>query len=119
MNIIQKKKFRKVLFTIMCLALVFTLGVVFCAAEDTGSDPGFGTVLGDFIELLVGGLKSMGEGIGEGVNDYVSNLFFTLDGSGNVTGLSVFGGTVAIFGGIALAIGLGSLIFYWVRSIGN
>lgn len=119
MNTIQKKKFRKVLFTVMCLALVFALGTVLCAAEDTAADSGFGAVLGDFIELLVGGLKSMGEGIGEGVNDYVANLFFTLDSSGNVNGLSIFGGTVAIFGGVALAIGLGTLIFHWVRSIGN
>lgn len=78
MTPIQKKRFRKVLFSALCCALIFTLGIVFCAAEDTGTDAGFGVVLGDFIDLLVSGLQHMGEGIGTGVNDYVGNLFSLL-----------------------------------------
>lgn len=119
MKTIQKKKFRKVLFTIMCFALVLTLGVVFCAAEDVDSTGGFGSALEQFISILVGGLESLGGGIGTGVNDYVSNLFLELDASGNIVGLSTFGGVAAIFGGVALAIGLTTLIFNWIRSLGN
>lgn len=36
-----------------------------------------------------------------------------------VTGLSTFGGVVAIFAGVALAVGLTSLVFHWVSNIGK
>ena len=76
------------------------------------------TILVEFIELLVGGVTTLASGIGEGVNQYVQDLFLVMD-NGTVTGLSTFGGVTAIFGGIALATGLTTLIFNWIRSIGN
>lgn len=75
-------------------------------------------ILTEFIELLVGGITSLATGIGSGVNGFVQDLFLTMDGT-TVTGLSTFGGVVAIFGGIALATGITTLIFNWIRSIGN
>lgn len=57
-------------------------------------------VLTAFIELLVGGITSLASGIGTGVNQYVQDLFLAVDQSGAVTGLSTFGGVVAIFGGV-------------------
>ena len=119
MTNMQKKKFRKVLFICFTLITVLTLSVVICAAEDIGDAGGFGNVLGDFIEILIGGLERMGSGLGGGINNYVRELFFTVDASGNVTGLSTFGGVSAIFGGVALAVGLTTLIFNWIRSLGN
>lgn len=78
-----------------------------------------GAVLTEFIELLVSGISALASGIGSGVNGYVQDLFLTVSETGEVTGLSTFGGIVAIFGGIALAVGLTTLIFNWIRSIGN
>lgn len=75
-------------------------------------------VLSEFTSTLVGGITSIASGIGEGVNQYVEDLFFRMNGD-VIEGLSTFGGTVAIFGGVALAVGLTTLIFNWIRSIGN
>lgn len=76
-------------------------------------------ILKEFIQLLVSGITELATGIGSGVNSFVSDLFLKVGDSGAVTGLSTFGGVVAIFGGIALATGITTLIFNWVRSIGN
>ena len=78
-----------------------------------------GDILKDFIQLLVGGVADMANGIGTGVNGFVKDLFLEVDAQGAVTGLSTFGGVIAIFGGIALATGITTLIFNWIRSIGN
>lgn len=76
-------------------------------------------VLTEFIGLLVGGISELAGGLGTGIQQYVTDLFLTTGESGTITGLSTFGGVVAIFGGIALSVGLTTLIFNWVRSIGN
>lgn len=78
-----------------------------------------GDILSEFIQLLVGGIKDLAIGIGTGVNGFVKDLFLEVDAQGAITGLSTFGGVVAIFGGIALAVGITTLIFNWIRSIGN
>lgn len=77
------------------------------------------SILTEFISLLVGGITELATGIGEGLQQAVTSMFLTTSESGDITGLSTFGGVVAVFGGIALAIGLTTLIFNWVRSIGN
>lgn len=76
-------------------------------------------VLQDFIELLTGGITTMASGIGTGVNQFVTDLFLKTGTGGAVEGLSAFGSVVAIFGGVALAVGLTTLIFRWIQSIGN
>lgn len=76
-------------------------------------------VLTEFIGLLVGGISELAGGLGTGIQQYVTDLFLTTGENGTITGLSTFGGVVAIFGGIALSVGLTTLIFNWVRSIGN
>lgn len=78
-----------------------------------------GDILKEFIQLLTGGIGDMATGIGTGVNGFVKDLFLEVDAQGAITGLSTFGGVIAIFGGIALAGGLTTLIFNWIRSIGN
>lgn len=93
------------------LALVFRNPVL--AAKTMGD------ILKDFIQLLVGGVTDLATGIGTGVNGFVKDLFLEVDAQGAITGLSTFGGVVAIFGGIALAVGITTLIFNWIRSIGN
>ena len=74
-------------------------------------------VLTEFIGMLVGGISSLASGIGTGLQSAVTAIF--LDTSGTSPVLSTFGGVVAIFGGIALAVSFTTLIFNWVRSIGN
>ena len=93
------------------LALVFRNPVL--AAKTMGD------ILSEFIQLLVGGIKDLATGVGSGVNGFVKDLFLEVDSSGAISGLSTFGGIVAIFGGIALAVGITTLIFNWIRSIGN
>lgn len=93
------------------LALVFRHPVL--AAKTMGD------ILSEFIQLLVGGIKDLATGVGSGVNGFVKDLFLDVDSTGGISGLSTFGGIVAIFGGIALAVGITTLIFNWIRSIGN
>lgn len=93
------------------LALVFRHPIL--AAKTMGD------ILSEFIKLLVGGISDLATGIGSGVNGFVKDLFLEVDAQGAITGLSTFGGVIAIFGGIALAVGITTLIFNWIRSIGN
>lgn len=76
-------------------------------------------ILTEFIQLLVSGIAELGKGIGSGVNNFVQDLFLKVNETGAVEGLSTFGGVAAIFGGISLAVGLTTLIFNWIRSLGN
>lgn len=76
--------------------------------------------LSEFVDILVGGISGIATGIASGVKTYVTDLFLEVNTeTQEIEGLSVFGGVVAIFGGIALAVGLTTLIFNWIRSIGN
>lgn len=78
-----------------------------------------GNVLKEFVALLVDGITELGSGIGSGVNQFVEDLFLKMGEGGAVEGLSVFGGVAAVFGGVGLAVGLTTLIFNWIRSLGN
>lgn len=74
-------------------------------------------VLSEIVQILVGGITQMASGIGSGLNTMVTSLF--IDNSGTTSTLSTFGGVVAIFGGIALAVGLTTLVTKWVMSLGG
>lgn len=76
-----------------------------------------GEVLTEFVELLTSGIVSLASGIAEGANTMVTDLFLTTTETG--PGLSTFGGVLAIFAGVALAVGFTTLIFNWIRSLGN
>lgn len=76
-------------------------------------------VMGQIIQLLVGGIEALSAGIGSGLSQAAQDMFLTVSEAGAVTGLSTFGALVAIFGGIGLAVGLTRLIFNWVTSLGN
>lgn len=75
-------------------------------------------LLNQIVELLVGGITGMATGLGRGINQYVSDLFIVTS-EGGVMSLSSFGGMVAIFGGIALAVGITRRIFNWLISLGG
>lgn len=76
------------------------------------------TILEDMIELLVGGITRMATGIGQGLQSLVQNVFL-VTGEGGAMELSTFGGMTLIFAGISLAVGLSTLIFNWLTSLGN
>lgn len=76
-------------------------------------------VLTEIISLLVGGLTNIADGIGSGLTALVTKMFLETGTEGAITGLSTFGGMVAVFGGVALAIGLSKLVFNWVSRFGK
>lgn len=76
------------------------------------------SALTEFIGLLTQGIASIASGVGAGLQELVTKVFLTTSEQGVVTGLSAFGGVIAIFGGISLAIGLCTLVVKWVMSIG-
>lgn len=80
------------------------------------------TVLSEFMELLVGGIVTLAEGIAAGIIAMVKALFLetaTVEGVETVTGLSVFGGVLAIFCAIGLAVGVTSKVFIWITNLGK
>ena len=76
-----------------------------------------GAVLKEFVSILVAGIKDLAAGIASGVVDMAKALF--LEGTGETLKLSVFGGIIAIFAGIALAIGITTKVYMWVTSLGK
>lgn len=75
------------------------------------------TIMTEIISLLTDGLSSFASGFGSGLQDFVSNIFLqTVD---SVTSLSTFGQVTIIFAGVSLAIGVCSLIFHWITSLGK
>lgn len=77
-------------------------------------------VLQEFVEILVSGIVSLAEGIAGGVVAMAKALFLETDATTHaVSGLSVFGGIVAIFAGLALAISITTRVYTWVTSLGN
>lgn len=74
--------------------------------------------LSQFVDILVGGIVDLAEGIATGVSTMAEKLFLTVS-EGQVTGLSTFGGIVAIFAGLALAVGITTRVYLWITSLGK
>ena len=74
-------------------------------------------ILQEIITLLTSGITQMAQGIGAGLKELVSGIF--LDTTGSTPALSVFGGIMIVFAGIALAIGLSRWVVNWLTSFGN
>lgn len=80
------------------------------------------SVLQEFVNILVSGITDLASGIASGIVSMAKALFLEVtvsEGVETVTGLSVFGGIVAIFAGLALAIGITTRVYTWVTSLGN
>lgn len=78
------------------------------------------TALTEFVQLMVGAITDLATGIASGVTAMAKALFLEVDGTtGAVTGLSVFGGIVGIFAGIALAVGITTKVYIWVTQLGK
>lgn len=77
-------------------------------------------ILTQLIDLLGGAIVEFAGKIGAGVTALVKAFF--LEGAGTQADpytLSVFGGVIAIFGGVSLAIALSAKIFHLVASLGG
>lgn len=72
----------------------------------------------DFISIIVSGLGAFASGVASGVSDFASALFLNVQ-NGQVVGLSVFGGILAIFAGLALAVAITTKVYIWITSLGN
>lgn len=78
------------------------------------------TVLTEFINILVGGVTQMATGLAGGIVAMAKALFLEVNAeTGAVTGLSIFGGVIAIFAGISLAVGITTRVYLWVTSLGH
>lgn len=77
------------------------------------------TILTEIIDLLIGGITGIAGGIGSGLSELVSSIFLEVGETGTIEGMSVFGGLIVVFAGVALAIGLSRWVVNWVTSLGN
>lgn len=76
-------------------------------------------VLQEIITLLVSGISQMATGIGSGLTALVSNIFLETDATSGTQSLSVFGGIIVVFAGIALAVGLCRWVVNFLTSFGK
>lgn len=76
-------------------------------------------VLTEIIEIMVSGITTLGTGVGQGMNNYITSAFINQATEGGALTLTVLGGCCALFGGIALATGLTEKIFYFFTSFGR
>lgn len=78
------------------------------------------SIMTEIITLLVGGLKEMATGIGEGLSSLAKAIFLQTTGAegSQTTSLSVFGILIVIFAGISLAVGLSRWVVNFVTSLG-
>lgn len=76
-------------------------------------------VLQEFVGLLVGAIVQLGTGLATGIANFAKSLFLEVSDQGVVTGLSVVGGIIGIFGGIALAVGITTKVYMWIMSLGH
>lgn len=76
-------------------------------------------VLQEIITLMVSGITQLATGIGSGLQALVSNIFLETPSGSTTPQLSVFGGMIVVFAGIALAVGLCRFVVNWLTSLGN
>lgn len=77
-------------------------------------------LLSQIIEILVGGITQVAQGIGSGLSTLAQSIFLQTTGNGEsaTTTLSTFGVLIVCFAGIALAVGLCRWVVNFVSSLG-
>lgn len=70
-------------------------------------------ILTAVLEIIVGGLTTVGTAIGTALSSMATAIF--IDG----TGLSIFAIILCVFAGISLAFGLTRWVVNWIASFGN
>lgn len=77
-------------------------------------------IMQSIIEILVGGITQVAQGIGSGLSTLAQSVFLqtTGEGASAKTELSTFGVLIVVFAGISLAIGLSRWVVNFVASLG-
>lgn len=77
-------------------------------------------IMQSIIEILVGGITQVAQGIGSGLSTLAQSVFLQTTGEGAQaqTSLSTFGVLIVVFAGISLAIGLSRWVVNFVASLG-
>lgn len=77
-------------------------------------------IMQSIIEILVGGITQVAQGIGSGLSTLAQSVFLQTIGEGASakTELSTFGVLIVVFAGISLAIGLSRWVVNFVASFG-
>lgn len=73
-------------------------------------------ILTEIVQILVGGITGVAQGIGGGLQALATNIF--LEGTGDTQTLSVMGTLIVVFAGISLALGLSRWVLNFVTSLG-
>ncbi len=73
-------------------------------------------ILQAIIEILVGGITQVAQGIGTGLSSLATSVFLT--GTGETQTLSTFGILIVVFAGISLSVGISKFVVGWVASLG-
>lgn len=76
-------------------------------------------VLQEFVSIMVSAISDLATGVAGGIVTMAKALFLEVDSGGTVTGLSIFGGIIAIFAGLSLAVGITTRVYLWVTSLGR
>lgn len=75
-------------------------------------------ILTQIVTILVGGLKAIGEGIGEALSDMVQAIFIYTPDSGTA-GLSTFANILVVFAAVALGLSLTRWVLNFITSFGQ
>lgn len=77
-------------------------------------------IMQSIIEILVGGISGVAQGVGEGLSTLAQSIFLQTTGEPDaaVTELSTFGVLIVVFAGISLAIGLCRWVVNFISSLG-
>lgn len=78
------------------------------------------SILQEFLNIMLGGLQTIGTGIGGALSNMATSCFLTSTTVEGVTtyGLSTFGALLGIFAAISLGLGLMYLVYNWISSLG-
>lgn len=79
--------------------------------------PSNADIVSELIDILVAGIGTFGANIGQGLTDIVVNVF--VDTSQETFALTTFGGVIAVFAGLALAVGLSKLVSSFIMRLGG
>lgn len=74
-------------------------------------------ILQQVVQVLVGAIVPMAEAVGAGLSALATSIMLT--GEGESQTISVFGNFILVFGGIALAVGLGRLVLNFFMKWGS
>ena len=75
------------------------------------------TILTQIIEILVGGIAGVADGVGVGLSTLAEKIFLVA-GEGGAQTLSVMGTLIVVFAGISLALGLCLWVLNFLTSLG-